>query len=153
MLLDWQSAFAFARWTANQTGRPWRLPTELEWEKAARGVDGRAFPWGDNIDPSWCCLRNSHPAWPHPHVVSDFPIDVSPYGVRGMAGNIQDWCLDAYPDGLRPTTEPNMRLRRMRAARGGHWLASVSEAHLARRSGIRPWERWPTLGFRLCRSF
>ena len=53
-LVDWHAACAYAEWMAQRTGQPWRLPVEMEWEKAGRGVDGRFFPWGDAHDPSWC---------------------------------------------------------------------------------------------------
>ena len=52
MMVDWFGASAYANWYAKKTGRPWRLPSEFEWEKAARGVDGRFYPWGDKFNPS-----------------------------------------------------------------------------------------------------
>ena len=57
--VDWHGAAAYLAWWAERTGRPWRLPGELEWEKAARGIDGRFYPWGDFLDPSWCRMRDS----------------------------------------------------------------------------------------------
>jgi len=94
--VDWWGVSAWCRWLAERTGRPWRLPGELEWEKAARGVDGRFYPWGDHIDPSWCCYRDSHRGRLLPAVVDSFPTDVSVYGVRGMGGNVRDWCTDRW---------------------------------------------------------
>ncbi len=139
MMVDWHSARAFAAWLAARTGQPWRLPTELEWEKAARGVDGRLFPWGDTPDPSWCCMRESHAGRPLPAPVDSFSVDESPYGVRGMAGNVRDWCSDDYRDGLR-------------VFRGGSWDSSAAFTRVACRNGSSPGLRAPILGFRLARS-
>ncbi len=96
LMVDWWGVSAWCRWLAEKAGRPWRLAGELEWEKAARGVDGRFFPWGDDVDPSWACCRESHSGPPMPVVVDSFPTDTSVYGVRGMGGNTRDWCADPY---------------------------------------------------------
>jgi eukaryotic-like serine/threonine-protein kinase len=97
-MVDWAGAAAYSRWRAERDGLPWRLPGEIEWEKAARGVDGRSFPWGDFLDPSWCLMRLSHAEMGRAFLagVDSYPADCSPYGVRGMAGNARDWCFDAY---------------------------------------------------------
>ncbi|MCP5024823.1 MAG: formylglycine-generating enzyme family protein, partial [Actinomycetia bacterium] len=94
--VDWYCATAYAAWHAARTGQPWRLPWDFEWEKAARGVDGRIFPWGDGIDPTYACFRDSHPGRPLPQLVDSFPLDVSPCGVRGLGGNVRDWCVDHW---------------------------------------------------------
>ncbi len=96
IMVDWWCTAAWCRWLAEKTGRPWRLPGGLEWEKAARGTDGRFFPWGDHIDPSWSCYQQSHRGRLLPAVVDSFPIDESVYGVRGMGGNSRDWCADPW---------------------------------------------------------
>ena len=96
--VDWHGAKAFAAWAAIHTGQPWRLPGELAWEKAARGVDGRFYPWGDGFDPSWTCMRHSHRYRPLPNVVGAFPVDESPYGIRDLAGSMSDWCSDAFAE-------------------------------------------------------
>ena len=58
-MVDWYNATAYSRWLASDTTLPWRLPEELEWEKSARGVDGRFFPWGDGFDATRGCMRDS----------------------------------------------------------------------------------------------
>lgn len=94
IMVDWYSAMTYAKWEARKTEKPYRLLHEIEWEKSAKGVDGRFHPWGDGFDPSYSCMHKSHEGIALPQVVSSFPIDESPYGIRGMAGNNRDWCLN-----------------------------------------------------------
>ncbi|MEQ1564785.1 MAG: SUMF1/EgtB/PvdO family nonheme iron enzyme, partial [Myxococcota bacterium] len=135
------AASAYAEWIAAQTGRPWRLPRELEWEKAARGVDGRTYPWGNFIDPSWCCIYDGG-ADPSPAPVDAFPLDASPYGVRGLGGNVRDWVVDERSP-KRSAVAPEHQL-----VRGGHYLGVAQFA----RSALRyrsPTPADDTIGFRL----
>lgn len=87
------SATAYAAWYAARTGEAWRLPWEDEWEKAARGVDGRRYVMGEFLDPSWAEIRGSS-ASEDPSPVNGFPLDESVYGVRGLTGGVGDWCAD-----------------------------------------------------------
>ncbi len=161
--VDIPGAVAYTRYASARDRRAWRLPAELEWEKAARGVDGRFFPWGDVLDPSWCCMRESHLARPLLVPVGAFPVDQSVYGVRGMAGNIQDWCGDRYlregalvvgervvvPE--RPE-EADMWASMRWARRGGSWSGSAKDARCCHRNGYEPAFRNANLGFRMVRS-
>lgn len=156
MMIDWHGATAFAQWEAARSGLPWRLPWELEREKAARGVDGRPFPWGDHLDPTFANMCDSHPDGPTPSVVDSFPIDEGPYGVRGMAGNVRDWCKDAYRQ-EGPTIVDGRFLPRAaggsnRAVRGGAFTAYRRSASTAFRLGDSPESRALYVGARLCRS-
>ncbi len=90
-IINFHDASAYARWRSERDGLTYRLPTSLEWEKAARGVDGRLYPWGDHFDPSFCRIRHSTPGKPMPAPVGSYRHDTSPYGVRDMAGNIAEW--------------------------------------------------------------
>lgn len=137
--VTWHAATAYAEWMAHRTGHGWRLPTAAEWEKAARGVDGRFFPWGDHLDPSWCCMRDSHEGRPAIAPVDSFPVDESPYGVRGLAGNVRDWCSDEVADGRK-------------VDRGGFWLGNAREARVADRHEHVPEHVASEIGFRLARS-
>ncbi|RAL21730.1 hypothetical protein DL240_12820 [Lujinxingia litoralis] len=84
-------ALAYIAWRSAQDGRAYRLPNSREWEKAARGVDGRIYPWGHHFDASFCHMRESAPGKPMPRPVGTTPTDRSPYGVLDMAGNIAEW--------------------------------------------------------------
>jgi serine/threonine-protein kinase len=68
LMITAHQAQAYLRWRSARSGRAYRLPSELEWEKAARGVDGRRYPWGDRLDPTFCVMMDSHrgPASPAP---------------------------------------------------------------------------------------
>lgn len=89
VLVSIADARAYARWLAKITGRRWRLPTELEWEKAARGTDGRRFPWGNKWDAK---NANTHDRGPYDTAaVGSHPDGASPYGALDMAGNVFEW--------------------------------------------------------------
>ena len=89
VLVSHVDAEAYAAWVSEQTGRRWRLPTEQEWEKAARGSDGRMFPWGDDWDPA---RLNSHDLGPFGTMpVGSFPEGASPYGMLDAAGQMFEW--------------------------------------------------------------
>jgi formylglycine-generating enzyme required for sulfatase activity len=89
VLVSIADARAYADWLSERTGQTWRLPTELEWEKAARGTDGRWFPWGNDFDPA---LLNTHDAGPFSTMpVGSFPDAASPYGALDMAGQVFEW--------------------------------------------------------------
>jgi formylglycine-generating enzyme required for sulfatase activity len=157
--VEWASAHAYARWCAEKTGLPWRLPCELEWEKAARGADGRVLPWGWFHDPTWCATVESHAGPPHAHAVTSFPVDESPYGVRGLAGGIRDWCLDVFsPEGpvvsgdvlALPSGTPDPQAPHI--TRGGAWSLPAWVSRAAVR-GYHPPIRLGDLGLRLCRSY
>lgn len=158
LLVDWPASVAYADWLAERTGRPWRLLGELEREKAARGVDERFFPWGDGFDPSWCCVRESHAGRPLPVVVDSRPVDTSPYGVRGLAGNVQDGCGDVFrtlgPDveGDRVAVPSDRDPRAARVSRGGNWNAPPRMGRSAQRFRREPGGRFEYLGFRVGHS-
>ncbi len=97
VLVSHADAEAYAAWLGEVTGRSWRLPTELEWEKAARGTDGRRFPWGDDWDPT---RLNSHDLGPFDTLpVASFPEGASPFGLQDAAGQVFEWTATAAGTG------------------------------------------------------
>jgi serine/threonine-protein kinase len=140
--VDWHDAQAHARWRTERDGRPTRLPTEVEWEKAARGVDGRSFPWGDDFEPTFTRMRDSLSGRPYPADVGSFPADRSVYGVLDLAGNCRCWCGEEMVGAV--TT--------MRAARGGSWYVAPARCRSASRTTAEPSLADATLGVRLVRD-
>jgi hypothetical protein len=116
---------------------PWR---SLD-EKAARGVDGRPFPWGGGFDASLCHMRNSRPGRPRPEPVGAFRSDLSVYGVRDTAGGVRDWAAETEYAGVSGR----------RASRGGSWISVESSCRSASRIGLEAWHVGPVKGFRLAR--
>jgi serine/threonine-protein kinase len=130
--VSWYDAVAYCRWRSARDGHAYRLPTELEWEKAAKGVDGRRFPWGNEFDASFCKMSKSRPDYPQPEPVGTFPTDTSPYGVRDMAGGMRCWVADIFDrltaEEALAEPEPSRSVGRdqtpMRAVRGASWASS-----------------------------
>ncbi|HNH48292.1 MAG TPA: SUMF1/EgtB/PvdO family nonheme iron enzyme, partial [Myxococcota bacterium] len=155
VMISWNAAMAYAAWRAARDQKAWRLLHELEWEKAARGVDRRLQPWGTPLEPTWTNVAGSRPGPPAWTAVEDYPSDESPYGVRGMAGNVRDWCANAYsrsgaPGGgrLDPRAEAEAPLRMVR---GGAWLSAAGSVRLCTRYADKPDARLSSVGFRLAR--
>jgi len=135
----WDDAQAYVAWRSARDGVAWTLPKEQQLEKAARGADGRLFPWGDGFDASLCRMRASRPGRPQPEPVGAFATDVSPYGVRDLAGGIREWCGDeAY--GGHPKRRP---------VRNGSWFSYARYCRSASRVGHLPWYVFSDVGFRL----
>ena len=158
-LVSWRDAVAYATWFASQTGVPWRLLHELEWEKAARGVDGRFYPWGDGCDPSWCHMAASHQGQPRPAVVGAYAVDESVYEARDMAGNMMDWTETEAKgdgdvcDGGRVVPMPcDPESGAIRVDRGGSWGYTSALLRVSARHGGDPGGRFRYIGFRLART-
>ena len=164
-MVDWHGARAYAAMESARTGHQWRLPGDYAWEKAARGVDGRFYPWGDGFDPSWTSMRLSHQGRMRPTPVGRFPVDESPYGVRDLAGSMQDWCEDCFVEegaplaaarhggSLGQESAPLDGPPGRRAIRGGSWYFAAGILRLCLRNGLMPTYRHSSLGFRLARFY
>jgi formylglycine-generating enzyme required for sulfatase activity/calcineurin-like phosphoesterase family protein/energy-coupling factor transporter ATP-binding protein EcfA2 len=120
----WYEAEAYANWLSKRMGHPYRLPTEAEWEKAARGTDSSKYPWGDEFDKNLC--NSSESGLYHTSPVGIFTKGKSPYGCFDMAGNVWEWCSDWYNDkyyGNSPDRNPKGPSDGAdRVFRGGSWL-------------------------------
>jgi len=164
MLVTWFDARAYCAWRTRQRGSasaaPLRLPTEAEWEKAARGVDGRFYPWGDRFDPTFCLMRESRPFMIQPEPVGTFPVDESPYGVRDMAGGMREWVGDIFGDKswseLSAQAEPGPEVERAasgnRQLRSGAWVADHKWARSASRNASGAMNRGTATSFRIAKS-
>lgn len=151
--VSWFDCQAYCRWHEEAGGAPLRLPTEAEWERAARGgVDGGRYPWGDDLPP-WIPDQGRGPLdgpWP---VTLGLP---TAFGLYGIGANIHEWCADWYaatyyaasPE--RNPAGPDGGSRR--TSRGGAWRHAVTIDRCAARSRIDPSFRYTDYGFRVARA-
>lgn len=143
--VSFNDARAYCRWLSTATDLYFRLPSEAEWEKAARGQDGRNFPWGNEWDHSYCNTAEGGPGGTTP--VDNYPQAASPYGCLDMAGNVEEWTASKYHP--YPGSSPGSPLPESIVVRGGSWNDSGDLARCARRHG--PYEKPTSLarGFRV----
>jgi formylglycine-generating enzyme required for sulfatase activity len=142
--ITWGEAGAFCAWAGG------RLPTEAEWERAARGDDARQYPWGNTFDPWRCNTRDGGPHAPTP--AADYPDCVSPYGVLDLSGSVAEWCSDWYEDAYyakSPAENPKgPETGKTRVSRGGAWMSPSQYTRVVSRAGIEPTWHGPMQGFR-----
>jgi len=144
--ISWHDATDYCAWRSQHGGAEVRLPTEEEWEKAARGVDGRWYPWGNRFDPSLCNMVESLDERSVPVTVDEFPTDVSIYGIFGLGGNAEEWTSTEMIEGR------GSRARLHRVARGGAWKRGPEYSRCAYRLFYLPHFLYDHTGFRLVRS-
>jgi len=153
--VSWYDAKAYCEWlTEKLKDRGWviRLPTEAEWEKAARGTDRRIYPWGNKPDPDKSNYDETNIGITSP--VGSFPGGASPYGILDMSGNVLEWCLDRYGDYPSHSMSDSKGLSEDmdRVSRGGAWIFVVENCRAAYRNFNHPGNRYGFLGFRLAKS-
>jgi formylglycine-generating enzyme len=144
--VSWIDAGAYCDWLSRTTGQVFRLPTEAEWEKAARGgLAGRAYPWGDALPEDHLGGRDRPPGR-----VGAGP--ANGYGLRDMSGCVHEWCADFYDARYyhnAPDHNPKgPEIGERRVARGGSWRHKVRYTRCAARSSLAPDKHFSDFGFR-----
>jgi len=156
--ITWFEALAYCRWLSSETGTPYELPSEAQWEKAARGGDGRIYPWGDRFAPeSANCKEGKQIVWATTPV-GIYPTGISPYGCLDMAGNVWEWTRSLWsrpefeypynPDDGRENIDVEDNF--LCVLRGGSWFNFRADARCSRRSRNSPGYGWFDVdGFRV----
>ncbi|MHC5079649.1 MAG: protein kinase domain-containing protein [Planctomycetota bacterium] len=137
--ISWEDAKAYSAWYAKKHGVLISLPFDDLWEKAARGTDGRFYPWGNHMDATFCNCSRSHEGKSRPCPVHSFSVDESPYGIRGLGGNAQDICLN----------DAGSHYPGWRRFRGGAWDGAGPRLSPANRTAGSAAHIYSIAGFRL----
>jgi formylglycine-generating enzyme required for sulfatase activity len=152
--VTWDDAKAFCDWLSSQTGESIHLPTEAQWEKAARGTDQRRYPWGNGAPNSSLANYNNQVGKTMP--VGSYPNGKSPFGVHDMAGNVWEWCSDWYSStyySVSPGSNPQGHSSGSdRVLRGGFWSRNAYLLRSAYRASGYPSDQYGSVGFRLCKD-
>jgi serine/threonine-protein kinase len=157
--VTWFDAVAYCAYRSQRDGLVYELPGEAQWEKAARGADGRFFPWGDHFDATFAKMRESRPGLCQPEPVGSFATDESPYGIRDLAGGMRTWVADIHGElsreAARAEPEPEAGTARdasgLRIARGGAWAVVSQSCRSASRSRLFALNANAAIGLRLAR--
>ena len=149
--VNWYTAVAFTGWLSHKLGLSISLPTEEQWEKAARGKDGREYPWGDgdkvgfaNIDETYESAKVGPNYLSQTSSVGMYPQSVSPYGLYDCAGNVREWCLNEYSGPANTQVSGTAA----RVLRGGSWIYDHRSARCAYRDSYNPSSVNPDFGLR-----
>jgi serine/threonine-protein kinase len=145
--VSWNDARAYAEWAQK------RLPSEFEWEYAARGTDGRLFPWGNEARIDAAVSKEIGLKTPQP--VGSMPAGVSPFGVFDMYGNVWEWCENTfipYPNSTYPMTERDKGLKMLRGGAFSSEQSGNDQTTLTTRSAQEPGWKDPRVGFRCAKS-
>jgi formylglycine-generating enzyme required for sulfatase activity len=153
--VSWYEAAAYCAWATERLGGEVRLPTEAEWERAARGREGRKYPWGDE-EPDTERANYDEGKVGHTTPVGLYPRGETPEGIRDLAGNVYEWVADWYGEdyyGKSPGSNPRgPESGEARVLRGGCWSSYPLLLRAAFRNWIGPVDRGDDIGLRCCRE-
>jgi sulfatase modifying factor 1 len=152
--VSWFSADHYCQWLASQTGRTYSLPTEAQWERAARGdLEQQDFPWGNDPQQSLPDYATRWQTGPEP-VARYFP---NPFGIYNLCDNVHEWCSDWYDPNYYATSpernprgpEPSSAAGQRKSSRGGSWRHHIKVSRCSARSSIPPEFQYADYGFRV----
>lgn len=161
--VSWNEAVAYCKWLSQMEGKKYRLPTEAEWEYAARGTDGRMFPWGSEFTSgklaNFADARTNlvwrdtafDDGYAETAPVGVFPLGASPFGIEELAGNVHEWCNDWYGpyQGKDRTNPPGPGGGQQRVLRGGSWRSRMASLRSVARSSNLAAFQSNDIGFRV----
>ncbi|MFW5692304.1 MAG: SUMF1/EgtB/PvdO family nonheme iron enzyme [Chloroflexota bacterium] len=143
----WYEAMAYCRWVSHRTGLEITLPTEQQWQRAAQGDDQRGYPWGTRFDKARCNSRESGRL--ETCSVKMYSNGQSPFDVRGMAGNVWEWCLNTESKKTRQPQPSSPDEHLPRAVRGGSYMSVSQRVKSTFHYYLNPLYRYATIGFRV----
>jgi formylglycine-generating enzyme required for sulfatase activity len=146
VVVSWYEATAFCRWLDTRLGCEVQLPSETEWEKAARGSDALIYPWGEKPDPDKA--NYSETGIGTTSAVGCFPEGVSPYGALDMSGNVWEWCRTGWQESYEDY-RPDLQVRDRAVVRGGAFFNNEWIVRCAGRVRFTPDSRFNGIGFRV----
>jgi formylglycine-generating enzyme required for sulfatase activity len=149
--VSWRDAAAYCAWLSKKTGKQFRLPSEAEWEKAARGTDGRRFPWGNTFNVTAC--NSSEGSVGTTTTVGRYsPAGDSPFGCADMAGNVWEWCGSTWRENYETKVDARLERAGPRVVRGGSFGDQQWSARCACRVNELPDHCDHKIGFRVVQS-
>jgi formylglycine-generating enzyme required for sulfatase activity len=143
--VSWYDAMAYCRWLSARLGLPITLPTEQQWERAARYTDGRKYPWGNGYEQGRANTSSETARIGRSSAAGLYPDGRSEEGVDDLAGNVWEWCLNEHAQPKRIQAEGAA----IRVVRGGSWIGSSNSARAAYRDRYSPGSRYNGFGFRV----
>ena len=156
--VSWDDATAYAKWLSEQTGHEYRLPTEAEWEYAARAGTETDYWWGNEIGKNLCNCDGSGSKWSDKQTSPVGSFAANPWGLYDTVGNVWEWVQDFYSDSYKEQSPPPNKnptgpsTGQSRVNRGGGWLGTASSGRVAYRDSFDPGDSFFNLGLRLLRT-
>lgn len=172
--VSWNDAVEYCKWLSVKKGVNFKLPTEAQWEKSARGTDRRKYPWGNteptgakvNFADKQACLKEKKSSsladkdiddgYRYTAPVGSYPAGASPYGLLDIGGNVWEWCRDLYGKNYynsSPVKNPKgPKIGSARVMRGGSWFFEAGYLRCSHRNLYWPYNSVYDLGFRLCQD-
>jgi formylglycine-generating enzyme required for sulfatase activity/CRP-like cAMP-binding protein/chromosome segregation ATPase len=154
--VSWNDAAAYARWLSGQTGHSYRLPSEAEWEYAARGATTTLYWWGSDAAEAKANCFDCESRWAGRSTAPVGSFTANPYGLQDTAGNVEEWVQDCYHPNYRGAPDDGAAwvdgACEKRVVRGGHYRSTSGNLRSAKRGGTLPDSTLDTLGFRVVRQ-
>ena len=154
--VSWNDSVAFVKWLSEKTGKPYRLPSEAEWEYAARAGTTTRYPWGDDPGENRANFHDSGSRWSGEQTSPVGSFEPNAFGLYDMIGNVWEWLQDCWNDSYKGAPRDGRAWESgdcgLRVVRGGSWYDNPGNARVASRVRIEPTIRVSDLGFRLART-